>query len=182
MSSAYLRLLIFLPAILIPACASFSPAFLMMYSAYIVVLISHASRVMLKILQARLQQYMNWEVPDKQSGFRKGRGSMDQIVSIPWIMERAREFQKNIYFCFIGSAKGFPMWITTNCGKFLKRWEYHNTLSVFWETCMQAKMQQLEPEMEQWIGSKLGKEYDKAIYCPSVFLTSMQSTSCEMLG
>ena len=68
------------------------------------------------------------------------------------------------------------MWITTNCGKFLKRWEYHTTLSVFQETCMQAKIQQLELEMEQWIGSKLGKEYDKAIYGHSVFLTSMQSS------
>ena len=70
-------------------------------------LISHASKVMLKILQARLQQYMSDEHPDVQAGFRKGRGTRDQIVNICWIMEKAREFQKNIYFCFIDYAKAF---------------------------------------------------------------------------
>ena len=70
-------------------------------------LISHASKVMLKILQARLQQYMNYELPDVQAGFRKGRGTRDQIANIRWIMEKAREFQKNIYFCFIDYAKAF---------------------------------------------------------------------------
>ena len=72
-----------------------------------IALISHASKAMLKILQARLQQYMNHELPDVQAGFRKGRGTRDQIVSICWIMEKAREFQKNIYFCFIDYAKAF---------------------------------------------------------------------------
>ena len=86
-------------------------------------LISHASKVMLKILQARLQQYMNHELPDVRASFRKGRGTRDQIANIRWIMEKAREFQKNIYFCFIDYVKAF-VWITTNCGKFLKRWEY----------------------------------------------------------
>ena len=70
-------------------------------------LISHASKVMLKILQARLQQYVNRELPDVQAGFRKGRGTWDQIANICWIMEQAREFQKNIYFCFIDYAKAF---------------------------------------------------------------------------
>ena len=70
-------------------------------------LISHASKVMLKILQARLQQYLNCELPDVQAGFGKGRGTRDQIVSICWIIEKAREFQKNIYFCFIDYAKAF---------------------------------------------------------------------------
>ena len=70
-------------------------------------LVSHASKVMLKILQARLQQYVNRELPDVQAGFRKGRGTRDQIASICWIMEKAREFQKNIYFCFIDSVKAF---------------------------------------------------------------------------
>ena len=70
-------------------------------------LISHASKVMLKILQARLQQYMNHEIPDVQAGFRKGRGTRDQIAILHWIMEKAREFQKNIYFCFIDWAKAF---------------------------------------------------------------------------
>ena len=73
----------------------------------IIALISHASKVMLKILQARLQQYMNRELPDVQTGFRKGRGTRDQIANIRWIMEKARELQKNIYFCFIDYAKAF---------------------------------------------------------------------------
>ena len=90
-------------------------------------LISHASKVMFKILQASLQQYVNHEVPDVQAGFRKGRGSRDQIANICWIMGKARGFQKNIYFCFIDYAKAF-VWIITNCGKFFKRWEYQITL------------------------------------------------------
>ena len=73
---------------------------------------------MLKILQARLQQYMNHELLDVQAGFRKGRGTTDQIVNIHWITEKAREFQENIYFCFTDYAKAFDVWITTNCGKF----------------------------------------------------------------
>ena len=81
---------------------------------------------MLKILQARLQQYMNHELPDVQAAFRKGRGTRDQIANICLITEKAREFQKNIYFGFIDYAKAF-VWITTNCGKFLKRWKYQTT-------------------------------------------------------
>ena len=82
-----------------------------------IALISHASKVMLKILQARFQQYMNHELPDVQAGFRKGKGTRDQIANICWIMEKAREFQKNIYLCFTDFAKAF-VWITINCGKF----------------------------------------------------------------
>ena len=79
----------------------------------------HSShKVMLKILQAKLQQYMNRELPDVQAGFRKGRGTRDQIANIHWTVERAREFQKNIYFWFIDYAKPLIVWITTNCGKF----------------------------------------------------------------
>ena len=73
---------------------------------------------MLKILQARLQQYVNRELPDIQAGFRKSRGIRDQIANIFWIMEKAREFQKNIYFYFIDYAKPLTVWITKNCGKF----------------------------------------------------------------
>ena len=91
-----------------------------------VALISHISKVMLKILQAWLQQSVNRELPDVQAGFRKGRGTRDQIVNICCIIEKAREFQKNIYFCFIDYANAF-VWITTNCGKFLKGWEYQTT-------------------------------------------------------
>ena len=79
--------------------------------------IKDTSKVMLKILQARLQQYVNCELPDFQAGFRKGRGTRDQIANICWIMEKARKFQKNIYFCFIDYAKAF-VWTTINCGKF----------------------------------------------------------------
>ena len=83
-----------------------------------IALISHASKVMLKILQARLQQYVNREVPDVQVGFRKGRGTRDQIANICWITEKAREFQKRIYFFFIDHARPLTVWITINCGKF----------------------------------------------------------------
>ena len=81
---------------------------------------------MLKILQVRLQQYMNQELPDVQAGFRKGRGTIDQIANICWIIEKEREFQGNIYF-FTGYSKSLTVCITTNCGKFLKRWEYQIT-------------------------------------------------------
>ena len=91
-----------------------------------IALISHTSKVMLKILQARLQQYMNHEHPDVQAGFRKGRGTRDQIANIHWIIEKARDFQKNIYFCLTDYVKAF-VWITINCGKFFKRWEYQTT-------------------------------------------------------
>ena len=88
---------------------------------------SQASKAMLKIPQARLQQYMNQDFPDVQVGFRKGRGTRDQIANIHWIIEKTREFQINIYFCFIDYTKDH-VWITTNCGKFLKRWDYQTTL------------------------------------------------------
>ena len=83
-----------------------------------IVLISYASKVILKILQARLQQYVNCELLDVQAGFRKGRGTRAQIANIHWIIKEVREFQENIYFCFIDYAKAFTVWITTNCVKF----------------------------------------------------------------
>ena len=125
---------------------------------------------------------MNCELPDVQAGFRKGRGTRDQIANIRWIIKKAREFQKNMYFCFIDYSKAFDCVDHTNCGKFFKRWEYQITLPASWETCMQVKKQQLEPNMEQWTGSKLGKEYVKDIYCHFAYLTYLPSTSCEMLG
>ena len=143
--------------------------------------ISHTSKLMLRILRARLQQYLNWELPDVQAGFRKGRGTRDQIANIHWVIEKAREFQKNSYFCFIDYAKALTVWITTNCGKFFKRWEYQTTLPASWEICMQVKKQQVELDREQ-TASKLGKENVKAVYCHPAYLTSMQSTSCEMPG
>ena len=86
-----------------------------------IALISHASRVMLKILQARLQQYVNHELPDVKAGFRKGRGTRDQIANICWIFEKAREFQKNIYFCFIDYAKAFDCVDHNKLWKILKK-------------------------------------------------------------
>ena len=136
---------------------------------------------MLKILQARLQPYVNHELSDVQAGFRKGRGTRDQIANIHWIMEKAREFQKNVYFCFIDYAKAF-VWITRNCGKFWKRWEYQTTWPASWETCMQVRKQQLELDREQQTGCKYEKEYVKAVYYHPAYLTSMQSTSWETLG
>ena len=129
-----------------------------MFKYHTIGLISHASKVMLKILQARLQQYMNHELPDIQAGFRKGRGTRDKIANICWIIEKAREFQKNIYFCIIDYANPLTVWITTNCGKFFKRWEYQATWPVSWEICMQFKKQQLELDMEQQTAWRLGKE------------------------
>ena len=108
---------------------------------------------MLKILQTRFQKYVNLELPNIQTGIRKGRGTRDQIVNIYWIIKKAREFQKNIYFCFIDYAKAF-VWITINCGKFLKRWECQTTWPASWEICTQVRKQQLELDTEQWIGSK----------------------------
>ena len=100
-----------------------------------IALITHASKVMLKILQARLQRYLNHELPDVQAGFRKGRGTRDQIANICWLIEKAREFQKNIYFCFTDCVKVF-VWITVNCGKLWKGWAYQTTWPASWETCM----------------------------------------------
>ena len=136
---------------------------------------------MIKILQARLQQYMNRELPDVQAGFRKGRGTRDQIANIRWIIEKAREFQKNIHFCFVDYAKAF------DCVDQNKLWKIQEMgipdhLTASWEICMQVKKQQLELDMEQQTGPKLGKEYIKAVYCHHAYLTYMQSTSCEMLG
>ena len=118
-----------------------------------IALISHASQVMLKILQARLQQYVNHELPDVQAGFRKGKGTRDQTANIQWVIKKAREFQKNIYFCFIDCAK---VWMcrSQQTGKLCKRWWYQTTWPASWEICMQVKKQQLEPEMEQQTGFK----------------------------
>ena len=110
---------------------------------------------MFKILQTRLQQYVNHELPDVQAGFRKGRGTRDQIANIRWIMEKARELQKNIYICFIDYAKAF------DCVDHNKLWNMcnvvqcsHLTLPASWESCKQDKKQQLELDMEKQTGSK----------------------------
>ena len=113
------------------------------------------SKVMFKILQTRLQQYVKHELPDVQAGFRKDRGTRDQIANIWWIIEKAREFQKNIYFCFVDYAKDFDLCGSQiTCGKFWKRWQYQTTWPASWETYMQVRKQQLELDMEQQTDSK----------------------------
>ena len=107
-----------------------------------------------QILEARLQQYLNHELPDVQAGFRKDRGTRDQIANIYRTIEKATEFQKNIYFCFIDCAKAFDCVDTINCGKFWESWEYQTTWPASWEICMQVRKQYLELDMEQQTGSK----------------------------
>ena len=118
-------------------------------------------------------------LPEVQAGFRRGRGTRDQIANLRCIMEKAREFQKNIYFCFIDYAKAFAVWTTANYGKSLKKWEFLTTLSISWEISMWDRKQQLELDLEQLIDSKLGKEYNKAVYCLPAYLTYMQNISCK---
>ena len=96
---------------------------------------------------------MNCELPDAHAGCRKGRGTRDQIANICWIIEKAREFQKNIYFSIIDYAKAFDC-VDHNSGKSLGRWPYQTTWPASWEICMQVKKQQLEPDMEQQTGSE----------------------------
>ena len=109
---------------------------------------------MLKILQARLQQDVNRELSDVKAGFRKGRGTRDQIANIHWIIKKAREFQKNIYYCFIDYAKAFDCVDHNKLWKVLKEMGIPDTWSAPWEVCMQVKKQQLELNMEQQTGSK----------------------------
>ena len=106
-------------------------------------LFSHTSKEMLKILQARLQQYMNRELPHVQAGFRKGRGTRDQIANIHWIIKKVREFQKNIYFCFIDYAKASDCVDHHKLWKLLRQ-ENQTTWSAYWEIYMQVRKQQLE--------------------------------------
>ena len=117
------------------------------------VFISHASKGMFKILQARLQQYVNRELPDVQAGFTKGRGTRDQIANIHWIIEKARVFQKKHLFLLYWLCQSLWLCGSQQTGKFLKRWEYQTTWLASWEICMQVRKQQLELDMEQ-TGSK----------------------------
>ena len=128
-------------------------------------LISHASKVKLKILQARLQQYLNWGIPDVQARFRKGRRTRDQIANIPWITEKARKFQKNVYLCFIDHDRAFDCVDQNKLWKILKEVGIPDYLTCLLKNLYADKKTQLEPDMEQWTGSNLGKEYVKAVYC-----------------
>ena len=147
-----------------------------------VALISHTSKLMLKILQASLQQYVNSEPPDVQAGFRKGRGTWDQIANIHWIMEKAREFQKNIYFCFIHYAKAF------DCVDHNKRWEILKEMGIPDHlTCL---LRNLYAGQEATVRTghgrthwfQIGKWVRQDCILSPCYLTCMQSTSWEMLG
>ena len=129
-------------------------------------LISHASKVMLQILHARLQDYVNQELPDVQPGCKKGRGTRDQIANIHWIIEKQGNFRKSSISVSSTMIKPLTVWIMTNCEKLLERWGYQTTSPVSWETCMQVKKQQLEPCMEQMIGSRLRKEWQGCLLSP----------------
>ena len=142
-----------------------------------IVHISHASKVMLKILQARLQLYISHKFPDIPAGFRKGRGTRDQIANICWIIENAREFQKNIYFCFIDYAKAFDCVDHYKLWKILEEMGIPDHLTCLLRNLYAVRKQQLELDMEQQTGSKKGKEYVKAVYRHPAYLTYMQSTS-----
>ena len=137
--------------------------------------------VMLKILQARPQQYVNCEFPDVQARFRKGRGTRDQIANIHWIMKKAREFQKNIYFCFIDYAKVFDCVNHHKLWKILQEMGMPDHLTCLLRT-LYAGQEATVRTGHGTTGSKSGKEYIKAIYCHPAYLTCMQSTSCEMSG
>ena len=138
---------------------------------------------MLKILQDRLQQYVNHDLPDIQAGFRKSRGTRDQIANILLYHQKSKRGPEKLSTsALLTTPKPLTVWIIASCEKFLKRWEYQTTWPASWETCMQVKKQQLELDMEQQTGSQMRKEYVKTVYCHLAYLTYMQSTSWEMLG
>ena len=123
-------------------------------NCHTIAFISHASKVMLKILQARLQQYVNHELPDDQASFRKGRGTRDHTSNIWWIIKKARNSRKTPTSALMTMQMPLTVWITIKCGKFWKGWEYQTIWIASWETCMQVRKQQLELDMEQQTGSK----------------------------
>ena len=145
-------------------------------------LISHASKVMLKILQARLQQYMNQELPDVQAGFWRGRGTRDQIVNIHWLMEKAREFQENIYFCFTDYTDAFDCVDHSKLWKILKEMEVADHFTCLLRNLNAGQEAAVRTGHRTVGGSRLGKEDVKAVYCQPAHSTSVQSTSCEMPG
>ena len=130
-----------------------------------------------KILQARLQQYMNCEFPDVQAGFRKGRGTRDQIANIHWIIKKARDFRKNIYFCFIDYAKAFDCVDHNKLWKNLKEMGIPDHLTCLLRNLYAGQEATVRMDMEQQTSSKLGKDYVQAVYCHPAYLTYMQSTS-----
>ena len=138
-----------------------------------IALISHGSKVMLKILQARLQQYVNCELPNVQAGFRKGRETRDQIANISWIIKKARQFQKNIYFCFIDYTKAFDCVDHSKLCKILQEMGIPDHLTCLLRTLYAGQEATVRTDMEQQTGSKLGKEYVKAVYIYVTLLTNL---------
>ena len=136
----------------------------------------HASKIMLKILQARLQQYVNQELPDVQTQFIKGRGTRDQIANIWWIIEKARELKKK-KSASLTTRKPLTMWITVEQWNILNEMGILDHMVCLLRNLYAGQEQQLELDMEQCTGSKLGKEYVKAVYCHPAYLTYMKSTS-----
>ena len=132
---------------------------------------------MLQILHARLQQYVNRELPDVQAGFRKGRGTRDQIANICWIMEKAREFQKNIYFCFINYAKAFGCVDHNQLWKILQEMGIPDHLICLLRNLYAGQEATVRTGHGRTDQFQTGKEYVKAVYCHPAYLTSMQSTS-----
>ena len=139
--------------------------------------ISHTSKVMLKILQARLQQYMNCELPYIQAGFRKGRGTRDEIANFHWIIEKAREFQKYIYFCFIGYAKAFDCVDPNKLWKIVKEVGIPDHLTCLLRNLYAGQEATVRTGQGTTDCSKSGEVYVKPAYCHPVYLTYMQSTS-----
>ena len=135
------------------------------------VLISHVSKIILKILQARLQQYVNQELPDVQAWFRKAEEPETKLPTSFRSQKTQESSRKTSTSALLTIPQPLTVWITTNYGKFFKRWEYRTTESASWEICMQVRKQQLELDMEQQTGSKSGKEYTKAVYCHPAYLT-----------
>ena len=119
-----------------------------------IALISHTSKVIVKILQAMLQQYVNCELPDVQAGFRKGRGTRDKLPTSSRLLKKQESSRKTSISVLFSMPKPLTVWMTTNCGKLWRRWDYQTTLPASWETCMQVKKQRLELDMELKTGSK----------------------------
>ena len=152
-------------------------------SAYhTIALISHASKIMLKILQARLQQYVNHELPDVQAGFRKGRRTRDQIANILWVIKKSRKFQKNIYFCFTDYAKAFDCVDDNKLSKILKEMGIPDHLTWLLRNLYAGQEATVRTGYGTTDWFKSGKEHIKAVYFHPAYLTYMQSTTCEMPG
>ena len=147
-----------------------------------ITLISHASKVMLKIPKPGVNSMWTMNLQMFKLDLEKAEKPGIKLPTSVGLSKNQETSRKTSASALLSLPKPLTVWITTNCGKFFKRWEYQATLSASWEICIQVKEKQLELDMEQQTGSKSGKEYIKAVYCHPVYLTYMQSTSCEMLG